>query len=346
MSNKITLGIIGGGQLGSMLCQAAKKLDIKTIILCDDKEAPASNFSDDFIYSKYDDETNLIDFANRSDFITFEFENIPVNTLKKIQKIKPVYPDPEINSIVQNRFKEKNFINQHKAKTTNFKLIKSKDDLNEINQLIPGILKTTTLGYDGKGQFVINSLNDLKNLRIDCEYILEKKINLKKEISNILTRYQDGKIAIYEPIENIHKDQILDQSKIPADTTDLIIDEAKKTSIVLAEKLNFIGTMCVEYFIDEQDNLLVNEIAPRVHNSGHLTINAYDVSQFEGHIRAVCNLEYKNPKKTFDATMKNIIGAEIDNYRSMNFTDKQFFFDYLKKETKPKRKMGHLTTIN
>jgi len=346
MSTKITLGIIGGGQLGSMLCQAAKKLDIKTIILCDDKEAPAANFSDNFIYSKYDDETNLIDFANRSDFITFEFENIPVNTLKKIQKIKPVYPDPEINSIVQNRFKEKNFINQHKAKTTNFKLIKSKDDLNEINQLIPGILKTTTLGYDGKGQFVINSLNDLKNLKIDCEYILEKKINLKKEISNILTRYQDGKIAIYEPIENIHKDQILDQSKIPADTTDLIINEAKKTSIVLAEKLNFIGTMCVEYFIDEQDNLLVNEIAPRVHNSGHLTINAYDVSQFEGHIRAVCNLEYKDPRKNFDATMKNIIGAEIDNYRSMNFTDKQFFFDYLKKETKPKRKMGHLTTIN
>jgi 5-(carboxyamino)imidazole ribonucleotide synthase len=346
MSNKITLGIIGGGQLGSMLCQAAKKLDIKTIILCDDKEAPASNFSDDFIYSKYDDETNLIDFANRSDFITFEFENIPVNTLKKIQKIKPVYPDPEINSIVQNRFKEKNFINKHKAKTTNFKLIKSKNDLNEIDQLIPGILKTTTLGYDGKGQFVINSLNDLKNLKIDCEYILEKKINLKKEISNILTRYQDGKIAIYEPIENIHKDQILDQSKIPADTTDLIIDEAKKTSIVLAEKLNFIGTMCVEYFIDEQDNLLVNEIAPRVHNSGHLTINAYDVSQFEGHIRAVCNLKYKNPKKNFDATMKNIIGAQIDNYRSMNLTDKQFFFDYLKKETKPKRKMGHLTTIN
>jgi len=346
MSTKITLGIIGGGQLGSMLCQAAKKLDIKTIILCDDKEAPASNFSDDFIYSKYDDETNLIDFANRSDFITFEFENIPVNTLKKIQKIKPVYPDPEINSIVQNRFKEKNFINQHKVKTTNFKLIKSKNDLNEIDQLIPGILKTTTLGYDGKGQFVINSLNDLKNLKIDCEYILEKKINLKKEISNILTRYQDGKIAIYEPIENIHKDQILDQSKIPADTTDLIIDEAKKTSIVLAEKLKFIGTMCVEYFIDEQDNLLVNEIAPRVHNSGHLTINAYDVSQFEGHIRAVCNLEYKNPRKNFDATMKNIIGAEIDNYRSMNLTDKQFFFDYLKKETKPKRKMGHLTTIN
>ena len=346
MSNKITLGIIGGGQLGSMLCQAAKKLDIKTIILCNDKEAPAANFSDDFIYSKYNDETNLIDFANRSDFITFEFENIPVNTLKKIQKIKPVYPDPEINSIVQNRFKEKNFINQHKAKTTNFKLIKSKNDLNEIDQLIPGILKTTILGYDGKGQFVINSFNDLKNLKIDCEYILEKKINLKKEISNILTRYQDGKIAIYEPIENIHKDQILDQSKIPADTTDLIIDEAKKTSIVLAEKLNFIGTMCVEYFIDEQDNLLVNEIAPRVHNSGHLTINAYDVSQFEGHIRAVCNLEYKNPKKTFNASMKNIIGAEIDNYRSMNLTDKQFFFDYLKKEIKPKRKMGHLTTIN
>ena len=150
---------------------------------------------------------------------------------------------------------------------------------------------------------------------------------------------------MYEPIENIHKDQILDTSKIPSNIDNKISDQGKKYAIKLANELNYVGTMCVEYFIDKNNKLFVNEIAPRVHNSGHLTINAYNISQFESHVRSVCNLEAIEPVMKSAAIMKNIIGEDILNYKNKEFKSNEFFFDYLKKEIKPKRKMGHLTTL-
>ena len=346
MSNHKVLGIIGGGQLGSMLCQAASKINIKTKIYCDDKDAPAQNYADQFICGSYDDENKILEFANKVDVVTFEFENIPVPTLEKIKTIRPVFPDPNINFIIQDRSREKKFINDLGIKTVDYKNVKSEKDLENIDQLIPGILKTTTLGYDGKGQVVISKIEDLKTIKLNNHFILEKKINLKKEISVIISRYQDGNYVIYDPIENIHKDQILDTSTIPSNIDEKINNLSKDYTQRLADKLNYVGTMCVEYFIDEQNNLLVNEIAPRVHNSGHLTINAYNVSQFESHVRAVCNLEKIEPKVLSGAVMKNIIGDEIFDYRKKKLNDNEFFFDYLKKEAKPKRKMGHLTTLN
>ena len=346
MSNHKVLGIIGGGQLGSMLCQAASKINIKTKIYCDDKDAPAQNYADQFICGSYDDENKILEFANKVDVVTFEFENIPVPTLEKIKTIRPVFPDPNINFIIQNRSREKKFINDLGIKTVDYKNVKSEKDLENIDQLIPGILKTTTLGYDGKGQLVISKIEDLKTIKLNNHFILEKKINLKKEISVIISRYQDGNYVIYEPIENIHKDQILDTSTIPSNIDEKINNLSKDYTQRLADKLSYVGTMCVEYFIDEQNNLLVNEIAPRVHNSGHLTINAYNVSQFESHVRAVCNLEKIEPTVLSGAVMKNIIGDEIFDYRKKKLNDNEFFFDYLKKEAKPKRKMGHLTTLN
>ena len=346
MSNHKVLGIIGGGQLGSMLCQAASKINIKTKIYCDDKNAPAQNYTDQFICGSYDDENKILEFANKVDVVTFEFENIPVPTLEKIKTIRPVFPDPNINFIIQDRSREKKFINDLGIKTVDYKNVKSEKDLENIDQLIPGILKTTTLGYDGKGQVVISKIEDLKAIKLDNHFILEKKVNLKKEISVIISRYQDGNYVIYEPIENIHKDQILDTSTIPSNIDEKINNLSKDYTQRLADKLNYVGTMCVEYFIDEQNNLLVNEIAPRVHNSGHLTINAYNVSQFESHVRAVCNLEKIEPTVLSGAVMKNIIGDEIFDYRKKKLNDNEFFFDYLKKEAKPKRKMGHLTTLN
>jgi 5-(carboxyamino)imidazole ribonucleotide synthase len=346
MSNHKVLGIIGGGQLGSMLCQAASKINIKTKIYCDDKDAPAQNYADQFICGSYDDENKILEFANEVDVVTFEFENIPIPTLERIKTIRPVFPDPNINFIIQDRSREKKFINDLGIKTVDYKNIKSEKDLENTDQLIPGILKTTTLGYDGKGQVVISKIEDLKAIKLDNHFILEKKINLKKEISVIISRYQDGNYVIYEPIENIHKDQILDTSTIPSTIDEKINNLSKDYTQRLADKLNYVGTMCVEYFIDEQNNLLVNEIAPRVHNSGHLTINAYNVSQFESHVRAVCNLEKEEPQVLSGAVMKNIIGDEIFDYRKKKLNDNEFFFDYLKKEAKPKRKMGHLTTLN
>ena len=204
------------------------------------------------------------------------------------------------------------------------------------------------MGYDGKGQFPIKSINQMEKLNIDFtkEYILEKLVKLKKEISVIITRFSNNKYEIYEPIENTHNEQILRHSKIPAEIDEKVFIQSKEWAILIAEGLKYIGTLCVEFFIDRNNNLYVNEIAPRVHNSGHLTINAFNVSQFENHIRAVCSLEQVPLKKLYNAEMINLIGDQIIPYRdNIKLNNNQFLFDYLKKEIKEKRKMGHLTTI-
>jgi 5-(carboxyamino)imidazole ribonucleotide synthase len=342
----ITLGIIGSGQLGSLLCQAAKKLNIKTIIISDDKEGPAQNYSDQFIFAKYDDKDKLQEFINQVDVVTYEFENIPIDILRNIDKEKKVFPKPDINQIIQNRKLEKTFVNDLGIKTTEWAFVQSVGDVKKNDKLLPGILKTNTLGYDGHGQFVLNSLDDIKkNWRFTADYILEKKVNLKKEISVIITRFQNGTKSIYESIENTHENQILKHSKIPADISDKIRDECLESSKKISDQLDYVGTMCVEYFIDQNDNLLVNEIAPRVHNSGHLTIGAFNISQFENHIRAVCDLKCIKIEKLYNAEMTNVLGKEIEEYRNKSFAWPDHFYDYGKKEIKDKRKMGHITKI-
>jgi 5-(carboxyamino)imidazole ribonucleotide synthase len=342
-----TLGIIGGGQLGSMLASAAKKLAIKTIIFCDDKNAPGQKFSDKFICADYSDNKAINQFADLSDFITFEFENIPYETLNKINKIKSVLPHPSVNKIIQNRLFEKNFINKLNIRTTLYTSVKKESEIFENQNFLPGILKTCTLGYDGKGQYKINSIDDLKNLTINYnnDYILEKFIKLKKEISVIITRFKTKQYEIYEPFENVHEDQILKNSKIPADISKENFEKSKLWTKQITEELDYVGTLCVEFFIDNNDILYVNEIAPRVHNSGHLTINAYNVSQFENHVRAVCQLKKVKLSKTSNAEMINLLGNQITFYKNKNLKPNEFFFDYLKKEIKPKRKMGHLTIL-
>ena len=347
MSNP-TLGIIGGGQLGSLLAVAAKKLNIKTVIFCDDVDAPAQNFCNNFIFGNYDDKAKIAEFINHVDMVTFEFENIPYETLNEINKLKPVLPKPAVNRLIQHRLAEKDFINNLNIRTTRYVSIEKKSDLDSLEDFLPGILKTTTLGYDGKGQHPIQSIDELNSLNIDFSkgYILEKLVKLKKEISIIITRFENQKYEIYEPIENTHQDQILRNSKIPADNDNKIFEQSKDWAMTISEELKYVGTLCVEFFIDRNDNLYVNEIAPRVHNSGHLTINAYNISQFENHVRAVCGLEQVPLKKISNAKMINLIGDEISKYRKISkLNDNEFFFDYLKKEIKDKRKMGHLTTL-
>ena len=342
------LGIIGGGQLGSMLSTAAKKLNIKTIIYSDDIDAPAQNFCDEFIYGKYNDNDKILNFTDKVNIITYEFENIPYETLIEINKKKLVLPKPSINRIIQHRLTEKDFVNKLNIRTTRYALVEKKSDLDSLKDLLPGILKTTTLGYDGKGQYPIKEIKDLEALNIDFSknYILEKHVKLKKEISVIITRFGNNNYEIYEPIENTHEDQILKNSKIPAEISQNIFNQSKEWTINIAEELKYIGTLCVEFFIDKNENLYVNEIAPRVHNSGHLTINAFNVSQFENHIRAVCSLDKIPLKKISNAKMVNLIGSQIEPYRKdIKLNKNEFFFDYLKKEIKEKRKMGHITTL-
>ncbi|MDC0947464.1 5-(carboxyamino)imidazole ribonucleotide synthase [Candidatus Pelagibacter sp.] len=345
--SKPTLGIIGGGQLGSMLAIAANKLEIKTIIFCDDIDAPAQNFSNEFIHGDYNDQNKINEFVSKVDVITFEFENIPFETLNEINKSKPVLPKPSVNRIIQHRLAEKDFINRLNIRTTRYVSIKKKSEIESAQDMLPGLLKTTTLGYDGKGQYLIEKIEDLETLNINFSkgYILEKLVKLKKEISIIITRFDNKKYEIYEPVENLHEEQILKYSKIPAEIENKVLEQSKLWAMQIAEELKYVGTLCVEFFIDRNDNLYVNEIAPRVHNSGHLTINAYNISQFENHIRAVCKLEQIALKKISNARMKNIIGNEISFYRDKKYEQNEFFFDYLKKEIKSKRKMGHLTTL-
>tara|TARA_B100001121_G_scaffold106985_1_gene94446 strand:+ start:127 stop:1176 length:1050 start_codon:yes stop_codon:yes gene_type:complete len=346
--SELNLGIIGGGQLGSMLSTAAKKLNIKTIVYCNDKDAPAQNFCDEFIFGDYEDKTKILDFLSKVDVITYEFENIPFDTLNEMNKYKSVLPKPSVNRLIQHRLAEKDFVNKLNIRTTRYVSIEKKSDLNTLEDFLPGILKTTTMGYDGKGQIPIKNTEDVNTLSIDFskDYILEKLVKLKKEISVIITRFGNNKYEIYEPIENTHEDQILKHSKIPADISEKILNQSKDWATQIAEELKYIGTLCVEYFIDRNENLYVNEIAPRVHNSGHLTINAYNISQFENHIRAVCNLERLPIKKLYDAKMINLIGNQIKPYRqNLKLNKDEFFFDYLKKEIKEKRKMGHITIL-
>jgi 5-(carboxyamino)imidazole ribonucleotide synthase len=347
MSEK-NLGIIGGGQLGSMLSTAAKKLNIKTTIYCDDIDAPAQNFCDEFIFGEYDNKKKILEFISKVNVVTYEFENIPYETLNEINKLIPVLPKPSVNRLIQHRIAEKDFINKLNIRTTRYVAIEKKSDMDTLEDFLPGILKTTTLGYDGKGQYPIKKIEDVNSLNIDFSkgYILEKLVKLKKEISVIVTRFGNNSFEIYEPIENTHQDQLLKHSIIPAEISQKILDQSKDWATQIAEELKYIGTLCVEFFIDRNENLYVNEIAPRVHNSGHLTINAYNVSQFENHVRAVCSLEKIPLKKISNAKMINLIGNQIKPYRqNLKLNDNEFFFDYLKKEIKEKRKMGHITTL-
>ena len=341
-----TLGIIGGGQLGSLLSVAANKLNIDTVIFSDDKNSPAKNFTKHFISGNYDDEKLIKEFLSKVNVITYEFENIPYKILRKLNEIKPVLPKPEINKLIQNRYTEKDFLNKNNIRTTRYSLIKDEDDIKINDGLIPGLLKTCTLGYDGKGQFKIDKKENISSeIDFTKEYILEKFVKLKKEISVIITRFGHQRYEIYEPIENLHENQILKHSKIPAQISEKIKNQATDWATIIAEELDYVGTLCVEYFIDNKDNLYANEIAPRVHNSGHLTINSHNVSQFENHIRAVCGLEKVETKKIYNARMLNLIGNDIEDYRVKSFKDNEFFFDYQKTEIREKRKMGHFTII-
>ncbi len=340
-----TLGIFGGGQLGKFLVQSAKKLNIRTFVFTDSIDSPAIYHSDDFIISNYKNKKKLDFFVKNIDLATFEFENIPFQTLDYVEKKITVSPKPSIIRILQDRLKEKNFLNSIGIKTTEFYYLKKINKREINNSIFPAFVKTTRLGYDGKGQiFFKDKKNFLKYSFKNNEYIIEKLVNFKKEISIVISRNKSKTVA-FDAFENLHKHQILQKSKIPAKISKKLNNEAREISKKIIDKLNYIGTMCVEFFVTKENKLLVNEIAPRVHNSGHLTLNAYNISQFENHIRAVCNLKLKKPKRIYKATMYNILGFDIEKYRSKNIARNEFFYDYGKKEIKDKRKMGHITKI-
>ena len=339
------VGILGGGQLGMMLCQAARKLNLQTFIYTDSDDSPAIKYADSYLIKKYDNFHEIDSFIKKCDFVTYEFENIPFKTLSYIEQKINVSPNSQVNKIIQDRLTEKNYVNKINIPTVPYIEINNTTDLKSVDpNFFPAILKTRKLGYDGKGQIVIHSYKDISEIS-NNEYILEKKINLHQEISIIAVRYKDGTIFTYQPIDNVHRNQILFRSFSPANSEKSIIEEAKNHANNFAEKISYVGTFCLEFFITEEKKLLLNEIAPRVHNSGHLTIESYNVSQFESHIRSVCNLEKVKPSLKYKSEMINILGDDIYNYRNRSIKENEYFHDYHKKESKTGRKMGHFTKV-
>jgi len=348
MSKDITLGILYSGQLETQLVKSAKKIGgIKTIVLTNDKDGPAKHYADEFICADLNDKKVIENFVKKIDLCTYAFENLSYKILKSIADVKEVHPSPNTLKIAQNRILEKKFANELGIKTTEWRSIKSLAELKEGVKLYGNcILKSVSGGYDGKQQYRFKSLEDIdEKLDFSKEYVLEKFLNFKQEISIAVTRFKDGKISIYEPSENKHEQGILRESKIPANINKSVLKNSQDIAVKFAEKLNYVGTLNIEFMVDQKGDLYFLEWCNRCHNGMWHTVNSYLVDQFSNHIRSICGLEFIENKKISNAIMTNILGDEIKEYRNKKFKENEFFFDYLKTEIRPGRKMGHITKL-
>ena len=351
--NTFKLGIIGGGQLGMFLAKAAKDIHIETHIYSNTNDAPAKLYATKMYYGSFEDSKELINFSKKVDVITYEFENISVQSLKKIKKTKNIFPPINALSIAQNREFEKKFFIKNKISHAKSFFLNKKKDLDNIENKIrfPVILKTSRFGYDGKGQFVVNNLIELKKYWQDLNFascIIEKKINLKKELSVICIRDQSKNIFCYPTFRNIHKNHILFETFSPSGINKKLEKKLINISKKIIKKLNYVGVLTIEFFVDNNNRIYANELAPRVHNSGHITLDNSDVNQFDQHVRAVCGLNLIDKININRGVMRNLIGKEIKlissitkekRYKSYRIIKR---YSYNKKEVKEGRKMGHL----
>ena len=310
-----TIGILGGGQLGQMLSMAASRLGFKTHIFEPSENPPASNVASKFTRAEYDDYDALKQFASSVDVVTYEFENIPTAALDIIETQSEIFPNREALKISQDRLIEKEFINKLGFKTASFCEVNSIEELiHAINQIgAPSILKTRRFGYDGKGQVKVYPSSKpeeiWKNLG-EKALILEGFINFSSEFSVIGSRSKDGQISCFDPGENVHKDGILRTTTVPAHLTNQQKTEAVLITAKILETLKYVGVIGIEFFL-EKNSLVINEFAPRVHNSGHWTQNGCTVDQFEQHIRAITGWKLGNAERHSDVIMENLIGDEI-----------------------------------
>jgi 5-(carboxyamino)imidazole ribonucleotide synthase len=348
------IGIIGGGQLSRMLALAAYNLGYKVAIYTNDENSSAAQVTKYVTVGDYFDEKKILEFASEVDVLTYEFENISYEILGKIelQFPKKLKPNSKSLFISNNRLREKDFFNNLGVKTTNYKKVSSMNELREIifksDFSFPVILKTCEDGYDGKGQYLIKDsydLNELGGLDFSRELIIEQKIDFKTEVSLILARDEGNHIEYFPIPQNIHKNGILHTSFVPNNLSEKINYKIFEIGRKVIEKLNYIGLMAIEFFIDKNDEIIVNEMAPRVHNSGHYTMNACNISQFEQHIRAVCGLNLKSVELFFNCKMRNLIGDDLKYSNDFIGMKNAFVYIYDKGEVKNGRKMGHINFI-
>ena len=345
-----TVGILGGGQLGRMLALAAAQLGLRTHVYCHDPKAPAFQVSAAHTLGEFGDLPAITKFARACDAVTLEFENVPAATVEHIAQLRPVNPGARALRITQDRFEEKSFIQSLGLKTARFfavdTILGARDAFAKLGGR--GVLKTRRMGYDGKGQAKIASAGDVVGALAsfnDAPSILEAFADFAFEASVVAARGIDGEFAAYDPPENAHEHHILRRSVVPGRLTTAQGEEAKAIAKTIADALGYVGVLAVELFVMQDGSLLVNEIAPRVHNSGHWTIEACAVSQFEQHIRAVAGWPLGDPGRHADAVMENIIGEEAADWRAFSRRPGSLHL-YGKAEIRPGRKMGHFTTLS
>ena len=350
-----TIGILGGGQLGMYLALVAKQFGYEVAVLEPDPHCPAKRAADIHICKKYDDQEALKELAQYADVITTEFENVPASTVDYLNQFKPVYPQASSLLIAQNRGKEKIFFRSCGLSTADFVLISQVQDCRNIKaEMFPAILKTTTLGYDGKGQVKVMRASELEDAYIQLahpECILEKMVSLQHEVSVIVARNQTGSNT-FPVLENHHRNGILEISYIPAAIAPELISQAEQAAHLIVEKLGYIGLLTIEFFITHDGQLLVNEIAPRPHNSGHITLDSTITSQFEQQLRAVCGLNLGSTALKQDGAMLNLLGdvwlyPHSNPFETMihNHPNAKLYL-YGKTQAKSGRKMGHLNICN
>lgn len=346
------IGILGGGQLGMMLATVAKQFGYNVAILEADLNCPAARLADRHIVTSYTDPDGLRQLAELCAVVTTEFENVPAASIEQIAQITAVYPTVKAIKIAQNRIAEKNFFQKIGLKTAQFFAINSLDDCNNVpEELFPAILKTTTLGYDGKGQVTVANQAELQSAysalgAVEC--ILEQKVQLAKEVSIIVARNCQG-VSSFPLIENQHRNGILDISYIPANVTQAIQQQASVAAINLVNQLEYVGLLTIEFFITQDNQLLVNEIAPRPHNSGHITLESTITSQYEQQLRSICGLSLGSTALKQAGAMLNLLGdvwldPEINpNQILLNSFPDAKFHCYGKNVAKLGRKMGHIS---
>lgn len=347
-----TIGIIGGGQLGKMMAQSAKEMGFRVGIFDPVKDCPAAQVADWYLLAEYTDVEALKKFAERCQVLTYEFENVDVDALTKIENLVTIPQGTDLLAITQDRLMEKSFLEANNIVIAPYSTIVSPTDIQDAIDGIgfPCVLKTTRGGYDGKGQFVLYSSSDLAssmNLLRQGTCVLEAWIPFEKEISVVVSGNGQGDITIFPVVENIHRDNILHETIAPARISGEIAKEAQRIAKIIAECVNLSGTLAVEMFVTNAGSIYVNELAPRPHNTGHYTIEACSISQFEAHIRGICSWPLpKEVKLLSNAVMVNIIGEEV--YETMDIiSDKPdwHFHYYGKAEAKAGRKMGHITIL-
>lgn len=347
-----TIGILGGGQLARMLGSAAARLGYRTIALDPDPQAPAAQVCNEIIVAAYDDPTALSDLAKRCAVVTYEFENVPVASAGQLEAVVPLYPPASALGISQDRLGEKQHIQSLGLSVAPFAAVNTADDLiAALDQFKKGVLKTRRFGYDGKGQAVFKTpdvedaaavLNDIGQ----GPWVLEDLIAFDFEFSIIAARSANGEVATYEPARNVHENGILRSSTVPAGLDSVVLDQAKTAAHTLLDSLNYVGVIGIEFFaLPNRQGLLINEFAPRVHNSGHWTETACATSQFEQHIRAIAGLPLGTTANHGPCHMENLLGDEINTMATLLADPTVNATSYGKAEARPGRKMGHFTRM-